>query len=334
MRHKAHNLRKAALLIASLDEVHVDALMRQMSLQQADRLRQAIAELGEINPREQNDVIEEFFRISPLIPDRHPTGIALDGPLPRHLSLSPPGEAGAGSPGANDISFKFLQEASTRDLAPFLERENPQTIAVVVSRLPAERAAEILAGLPAELQIEVARRLVDMEETDVEILREIERGLEAWLGQREHGERRRPGVAALNQILDAASPQARQHILANLNRHEVPLGSRLGAGTRPAASFADLERWDSASLSVVLHHVDRQLLVLALAGASVEFAGRALDLLPSPTAEAVRKSLAELGPTRLSDVEEAMHEIALLACQLEQRGEIAPEVRGSLSVAV
>ncbi len=65
----------------------------------------------------------------------------------------------------------------------YLQRERPQTIAVVISHLSSDRAAEVLALLPAELQGDVALRLVHLDKTDPEILDEIERGMQSWISQ-------------------------------------------------------------------------------------------------------------------------------------------------------
>jgi flagellar motor switch protein FliG len=333
------NVRKAAILLASLDQEHVDVLLRQMSPAQAHVLRQAVDSLGEFNVWEQDDVIEEFFRVGPLVPEADAAGIELDAPLPAAFSLGSASlgssiaiEAGQAKPSVTP--FRFLHEAPPRRLAPFLEREHPQTIAVVVSHLPADRAAEILAHLPGNLQIEVARRLVDLEETDPDVLREVERGLEAWLCSQTQGERRAAsGVSALANILNAANPQARQHILSNLARHDRQLAEKLDGPSAAPLSFSDLECMDSASLSVVLHHADNEILVLALAGARPQFADRAIELLGTE-AFAVSQALRNLGPTRMSDVEESQRQLAEIARQLEQRGEIVPDVRGRLSLAV
>ncbi len=338
MRKKHRNLRKAAILVASLEPEHAQALLEQMSSRQAGAVRHAMTRLAQIDPDEQHDVIEEFFRIGPLVPDKQPSGIELDDRLPAHLAM-PAGQAegeDSDAPSAHGAPpFRFLHEAPAQSLAPFLEREHPQTIAVVVSHLPSDRAAEILAGLPGDLQIDVARRLVDLDETDPEILREVERGLESWLGQQARGDHRRTaGLAALTNILDAANPRAKQHILANLARNDRQLAARLKVPLQSALSFAELEHLDPASLTVVLHHAARELIVLALAGAANEFAERVFELFPPEEARGLREALRNLGPTRLSDVEESQQELAELARQLELRGDIAPEVRGRLSVAV
>jgi flagellar motor switch protein FliG len=335
MNPSPRSLRKAAILVASLDAQEADSLLRQMSPAQAQVLREQVERLGEIDAAEQSDVLEEFFRIGPLVPDEDPSGIELDAPLPASMGAISCGSALCGGEAEGSLPFRILDEAPPEKLAPFLAREHPQTIAVVMSHLPADRAAEVLAYLPAELQAEVARRLVDLEETDAEVLREVERGLESWLCCEVRGERHtNAGVAALAGILSAANPRARHDILANLARHDRDLAGKLDLPAAPALSFSDLGQMDSASLSVVLHHAQPELLVLALAGAAPRFAERALELFEPDVAGALGAALCNLGPTRLGDVEEAQRQLAELAQQLELRGEIAPEIRGRLSIAV
>jgi flagellar motor switch protein FliG len=332
MNPSPRSLRKAAILVASLDAREAESLLRQMSPAQAQVLREQVERLGEIDAAEQSEVLEEFFRIGPLVPDEDPAGIELDAPLPAALSR---GSALSGCDAEGARPFRFLDEAPPEKLAPFLEREHPQTIAVVMSHLPADRAAEVLSHLPAELQTEVARRLVDLEETDAEVLREVERGLESWLCCEVRGERHpSAGVAALAGILGAANPRARHDILANLARHDRELAGKLDLPVAPPLSFSDLGQMDTGSLAVVLHQAEPELLVLALAGAAPRFAERAIELFEPDVAGAISSALCNLGPTRLADVEEAQRQLADLAQQLERRGEITPEIRGRLSVAV
>src|SRR5580704_1272238 len=79
MRNQHQTVRKAAILIASLDRKTADALLAQMPAEQADAVRAAIESLGNVSPREQQATIEEFFRIGPLVPEKSPPGIELDG---------------------------------------------------------------------------------------------------------------------------------------------------------------------------------------------------------------------------------------------------------------
>jgi flagellar motor switch protein FliG len=331
-------MRKAAVLVASLDPERGEAILAQMSPAQAEALRVAVADLGPLDPVEQAGVIEEFFRIGPLLPDREPSGIELDDPRCAELAV-PQADPGSGQTTLADPTpgppLRLLHEASAEALSPFLEREHPQTIAVVVSHLSSARAAEVLAGLPDDTQVEVAQRLVDLDETDPQVLCEIERGLETWLTQQARGDRRRAaGMTALVNILDAANARTREHILANLGGAGRPVAGMVACPPQSPVVFADVEQLDGASLAVVLDHAGQEVLILALAGAPGDFAERALDLLPRAKAQVLRRALCNLGPTRLSDMEEAQQELARLARNLEQRGDITRKARRHLSVAV
>src|SRR6185295_1621485 len=198
MKNRQQGRRKAAILLASLDRHEAEALLAQMPAEQADAVREAIGNLGEIDPEEQHEVLEEFFRIGPLVPDREPSGLALDDPTVAQLSISAaPADSAQRHSSSFNVreeavpTFRLLEDAPIKTLAGLLEREQPQTIAVVLSHLAPGRAAELLAGLPSLLQAEVARRLVDLEETNADVLREVERGLEAWFSEQSlNGQRR------------------------------------------------------------------------------------------------------------------------------------------------
>jgi len=339
------NLRKAAVLVASLDPEPADAILSKMPPDQAEAVRKAAATLGQLDPAEQNEVIEEFFRIGPLVPDREPSGIELDHPRCASLSIPQAEQGGAGDSDAHAgetpadsaaPSRSVLHDVPPESLASFLEREQPQTVAVVLSRLSSQRAADVLAALPVDVQVEAARRVADLDETAPEVFRDIERGVEAWLCEREQTDRRRAaGMTALANILEAANPSTRQRVLAGLKDPGSGMTQRVDAPPPPpAASFADLEALDAPSLSAVLHHAERELLVLALAAARPEFVQRALETFSPTKAQLLRRALCNLGPTRLSDIEEAQQELARLARDLERRGEIAPVAPRHLSVAV
>ena len=58
MNHDA--LRRAAILITTLDTASADALLNEMSPEQATSIRNAIMELGDIDIVEQEEIIEQF----------------------------------------------------------------------------------------------------------------------------------------------------------------------------------------------------------------------------------------------------------------------------------
>ncbi len=92
MRNRQQTVRKAAILIASLDPPTAEGLLDQMSFEQASAVRAAIEVLGNVSPAEQRATIEEFFRIGPLVPEKSPPGIELDAAIDEWLPAVPPAD--------------------------------------------------------------------------------------------------------------------------------------------------------------------------------------------------------------------------------------------------
>jgi flagellar motor switch protein FliG len=333
MTHRQPSIRKAAILVASLDQRTADLLLDQMGAEQADRVRRAILHLGTVDDAEQDEIIDEFVRRGSTASESYPPGIELDGELARILAMPTERVAEAAPDAADDDTppFRFLHETEFSTLEPFLRREHPQTIALVASHLTPQRASELLARLPVKLQVEVVRRLADLDDADPRVLGEVERGLQAWLAeQSENQQRRVDGLAAVAAILDATPPTARRQIVANVRRADRVLAGKLR--TNPYG-FADLVQFDDRSLISVLRAADPELIVLALAGASVDLIERVTRRLPTQQARALMKGLAYLGPTRLADVEEAQQALADLAADLEAEGRIHPDHTTGLAAA-
>ena len=229
-QRRSLGIRKAAILVASLEPAAADALLAQLGPEQAQRVREAAASLDDIDADQRRRVIDEFLRIGPMTPYKEPPGIELDGQLPRELTLPrsvPPIEEPAKPD--NDTPFCFLHEAEEEKLSQLLTGERPQTIALVLSHLPPERAGDVLAHFPASLQVEVVRRLVDLEDTDPEVLREVEQALESRLSRQfavAAPPRRRPGSRRRNPRRLRRRHQ--RAILENLVAHDRDLAEQLG----------------------------------------------------------------------------------------------------------
>ena len=313
-------LRKAAILVSSLEQADADVLLEQMGEAQAARVRQVMVDLGDIPPREQQQVLEEFFRIGPMLPKNDPAGIELDGRLARKLGLPQQSSLPAADEELADQSppFQFLEEAETDKLARVLAGERPQTAALVLSHLSAMQAGAVLTRLPSPQQVEVIHRLVDLEETDAEILREVERGLQSRLSQQVQMQRRRmTGLAAVDGILKAAGSRAAVQILDNLTHYDRSLAERLGP---PPLPFDRLEDLADDALSAVFQAAESGLVRLALVGASPQLIERFVAHMSPAEAHRVRYELDHPGPIRLSDVEAARRQLADLARRLSAAG--------------
>ena len=62
MKLSNEGLRKAAVLVASLDTAAADAVLDQLTAEQAQQVRAMVVEMDDIDQGEQRRVIDEFFQ--------------------------------------------------------------------------------------------------------------------------------------------------------------------------------------------------------------------------------------------------------------------------------
>jgi flagellar motor switch protein FliG len=226
MNALSSNLRKAAVLIRSLDADSAASLLAQLSAEEARELRAAVQSLGPIDPEERADVLAEFRRAVPIAAKPAADGVEVAFTSQAKADLIPaPTMAPIATPSKR---FEFLDDAPISDLVPFLRREHVQTIAVVLSHLPPARAAIVLAALPQKLQADTVERLSQLGESDPESVVVVERELTQWMAKRSNG--RSAGSQrgdSMSSILAAADAATRGEILANLKTHKSSLARQL-----------------------------------------------------------------------------------------------------------
>ncbi len=172
----------------------------------------------------------------------------------------------------------------------------------------------MLARLPESLQVDVIHRLVDLEETDPEILREVEEALRSRLSQQVEMQRRRvTGLQAVAGILQATDGRVGMQILDNLASRDRALAEKLGPRQ---LAFNDLADLDERVLAEVFDEAGPELMLPALFGAAPGLVSRVLARMPQADARAIRHKLDHPGPIRLGDVEEARRQVARIASRL------------------
>jgi flagellar motor switch protein FliG len=303
-------IRKAAILVASLDRAAADAVLEILGPDKAQQVRQAVVAMDDIPAAEREQVLDEFARLRPSEPAQETSGVELAGRLAKEIGWEAAGygERESAEEETTRLPFCRLRAAEGEKLARLLSGERPQTIALVLSHLPPRQAGGVLVQFSADLQVEVLRRLVDLEETDPAILREVEKALEARLSRQVQMQRRRvTGMEALSGILEESSSEVSLKILDNLSTRDRKLAQKLGP---PPLHFEDLEDLDDALLAAAFRAIEPGWIMPALLGAPPRLVERALLALPYEEAEELRDKLHDPGPIRLSDVETARTRIA------------------------
>jgi flagellar motor switch protein FliG len=234
MTNSGSSLRKAAVLLRSVDADTAATLLAQLSTEEAASLRQAVRALGPLDPDEQADVFAEFRREQPLASEPASTGVEL-----ALSSMNVIQNAAQPASAPNRKRFEFLETAPANTLASYLAREHAQTIAVVLSHMAPERAAAVLGALPDKLQAETMERMSNLGETDSEVVNALEHELAAWITSRSGEASNRGGRRdTMMSILAAADSKTRDAIIANLKTRNAALAGRVDphqrARTEPA----------------------------------------------------------------------------------------------------
>jgi len=331
------SLRKAAVLIASLDVDTADLLLAQMPKDQAEMVRREIAVLDEIDPSEQQAVLDEFFRSGPSPSDAGRAEIGLNSELPvqpRDIDdrevVSCEDQSDPRSP-----PFRSLGKASLEAVVAVLEREHPQAVALVLAHLPPDRAGQVLARLPPGAQTEVVRRLVDSSSTDPQVLMEVDRAIARRLDSHDSLCKSASGMASLKAILHASKPAARRQILSNLATHDRRLAHQIAPSPPPKRfTFSEVCGLPLESLTCLIRAADRRTAVLALAGTSAELMDELLEALDPHEADWFARRLTNLGPLRLADIDRAQEDLAGLAGQLLAEGRLEGYSNSHLTAVV
>jgi flagellar motor switch protein FliG len=316
------DLRKAAILLLTLEKPLAAEVLSQMSRDLVERVTLEIAKLEGVTKEEQDAVLEEFGRKTK---DQLPIeggGVDLAGSL---LEQSI-GKDGAGAimetvrQTMSSVPFGFLQKAGVENLMTFIVEEHPQTIALIMSHLPAQLAAEVLAGLPAGKQIEVIRRVATMEQTNPEIVRDVEQSLAGRMKSTfNQNLEKAGGVQTVAQILNVTDRMTNKGILDTLEQEEGELVDEI---RRLMFVFDDLLKLDNRAIQALLKEVDTAQWATALKGAGEEIKQKILGNLSQRAAELLTEEMEYLGPIRLSDVEVVQQQIVDTVRRLEDSGEI------------
>ncbi len=221
-------LRKAALLIRSLDADSSAVLLGQLSDDEAQAVRCAIRDLGEVDPLEQEELRSEL-RAAPFEDPVTESGVELtlstdlDNPL---SNVPPPVDQSVID---TDQPFGWLEGGDLPSLAAILEREHLSTVAVVLSHLPPQRASEVLSALPPVRRAAALERLADLGESDRASLEVIEKELADWIrAQKAERQRRADRLISIQAILRHSSPSTCDSVLSEIAMHDESLAREIG----------------------------------------------------------------------------------------------------------
>ncbi len=229
-----HNqLRKAAILVATLGEPLGEQLLADLPPRDAAEVRELVSNLDEINPVEYESLMADFRAGNADKVTDNTTqpqidgGVELDASLLARLESADEFATTPPSPQA-DQPWHAVKDIDAETLAEVLTAEQPQTIAVVLARLEPAQAAILIAKLPPALQVDVLSRLSDLDPADEQSLQVVESQLAAWINDKQRQKQRMAaGCDLVQRILQDTPDKQRAALMEHLGTTDPSLADRL-----------------------------------------------------------------------------------------------------------
>ncbi len=318
---------KAAILILSLGEELTAKIFSHMDDDEILEISQIISGLGKIGPNVVErlfiDFTEQMTSTNALVGSQDSTERLLvkSGLSSEKIDLIMEEIRGP----AGRTMWEKLGNVNEEILANFLQKEYPQTVAVVLSKVASDHAARVLGILPEGFALEVVNRMLKMETVQKEILEEVEKTLRKEFMSNLARTQRRDSHELMAEIFNNMERAVEGRFMEQLEKVEPDAAEKIRS---LMFTFEDLLKLDSQSMQTVIRAVDKEKLPIALKGATDTLKDLFFDNMSERAAKIMKEDMAAMGPVRLKDVEEAQQYIVTVTKDLETRGEIVIAAAG------
>jgi len=317
--------RKAAILLTVLGEEAAAVICRQLSSPDMQQIAGELASLDAIPPELAQQVLDEYQKQVTA----HRLVIQGGADYATRLLKKAFGEENGNDLAQRLIQVKqsgagkldWLRNTDPKQLAALLEKEHPQTVALIIAHLEPEHASPILAKLPGELQIDAVKRIAQLQQFSPEAAESISSVLHQKLKQSGVEKKQAPGRAdSLPALMNQLEPATARAILEAIEKENAELASKI---RNLMFTFEDLTGVPETALRDLLGAVDKKTLALALKGASEPVKSHIFKAMSSRAVEMLKEDMEVLGRVRAKEVAKAQQEAIASARQLEAEGKIA-----------
>lgn len=311
---------KASILLLSLGEDYSSRVFELMDDEEILEISQIMANLGKVNSsiveRLFVDFAEQMSSTNSLVGTLDSTERLLSKVMGtdkvERIMEEIRGPAGR-------TMWEKLGNVNEEILASFLQKEYPQTVAVVLSKIATEHAAAVLALLPDGFAMEVVNRMLRMEAVQKDVLDDVERTLRTEFMSNLARTQRRDSHEMMADIFNNLERVVETRFMEALEQDSPDSAEKIRS---LMFTFEDLDKMDTGSVQTLIRAVDKDKLPTALKGATDTVKDLFFSNMSERAAKIMKEDMAAMGPVRLKDVEEAQQYIVNVAKDLESRGEI------------
>lgn len=320
---------KSAILLIALDVDTAADVLKYLDSAEVEQISAEISKVRNTASSTVDDVLDEFYN---MVTARE---YVLEGGIEFAQAIL---EKSFGMSKAQQIlekvqnlttlrGFDVLKKADSSQLINFLNKEHPQTIALILSHLSPDQTAEALRELPEDLRADVSYRIATLGKISPHTLKRIEKVVDDMAGLTiSQSMSKIGGTKSLAQILNRSSVSLSKDILDKIAERDEEVGQEI---KRLMFMFDDLVKVQDKDLQRILREIDRKELVLALKIVDEKLKNKIYANMSERASNLLKEELQYMGMVKLKEVEAAQANIIDIVKQLEEAGEISLNLRGS-----
>ena len=313
---------KTAIFLLALGDEHTAKLFQHMNEEEIMEISTTMAGLGKVSAnvveRLFMDFAEQMTSTNSLVGSFDSTERLLNKAGMSKEKINQIMEEIRGPAGRT--MWEKLGNVNEDVLANFLQKEYPQTVAVVLSKISSDHAGKVLALLPDGFALEVIHRMLRMEAIQKDVLDDVEKTLRTEFMANLAKTTRRDSHELMAEIFNSLDRTVESRIMGSLEQTAPEAAEKIRS---LMFTFEDLGKVDPTSIQTIIRAVDKDKLPPALKGASDTIKDLFFSNMSERAAKIMKEDMAAMGPVRLKDVEEAQQSLVNTAKDLAERGEIA-----------
>ena len=222
--------------------------------------------------------------------------------------------------------FDVLKSADSQQLISFLNKEHPQTIALILSHLHPDQTAQALKELSDDVRGEVLYRIATLGKISPQTLQQVERVVDDLAGfSMGQSISKLGGPKTVATILNRTSVSMSKELIESLGQYDDEMTLEI---KRLMFLFDDIVQLQDRDIQRIMKEVDRKDLALSLKIAEEKVREKVFGNMSERAADLLKEELQYMGPTKLKEVEAAQARIVDVIKMLEEQEEISINFRG------
>ncbi len=318
---------KAALILLALGEDLAAQIMNSMDREDVVRIAQALQKTGRVEQKTLDQVLLEFHDMIVTL-QKNPMHNASQflSSIEKNLGPDIAAMLHQDLDWATPSLRKTLEKIEAKPLASYLQKEHPQTTAIVMAHLPPQKAGQVLRFMPEASRVEMIQRLASLGPVAPDTISALEDAIrDSLAGSQDRLSTIQNSLGGAQKVADLLSQLDRgaaSQLLDQLKTRDPKLYQEV---QEKLFRFANLVQLESKYLLKILQVIPQKTLLLALKDCPAAVLDSFKKAMSPRAWQQIQEDLATLPPVRLAEVEKAQQEVLKMVRAKIDSGDI--EVR-------